>query len=130
MKKIVLIAIASGGAILAGAAPGGYGRSGEPTDGGYPPCSRTVTDRCIQLYERGVRTPENLAVNRRLGPGRDGTMLAGREPRPALGGPLEEVPMAPAMGAAPRIEREAYPPCSRTITDRCIQLYERGTRAR
>jgi hypothetical protein len=21
---------------------------------GYPPCSRTVTDRCIQLYERGV----------------------------------------------------------------------------
>ena len=20
----------------------------------YPPCSRTVTDRCIQLYERGV----------------------------------------------------------------------------
>ena len=21
----------------------------------YPPCSRTVTDRCIQLYERGVR---------------------------------------------------------------------------
>lgn len=21
----------------------------------YPPCSRTVTDRCIQTYERGVR---------------------------------------------------------------------------
>ena len=23
--------------------------------GDYPPCSRTVTDHCIQLYERGVR---------------------------------------------------------------------------
>ena len=29
----------------------------------------------------------------------------------AMGGPLEEVD---------------YPPCSRTVTDRCIQLYERG----
>jgi len=38
---------------------------------GYPPCSRTVTDRCIQLYERRVRA----ALPRR--------------PRPAMGGPIE-----------------------------------------
>jgi hypothetical protein len=126
MKKVVLIAIAAGGAILAGAAPGGYGQGGDGAESGYPPCSRTVTDRCIQLYERGVRTADNLAANRRLGPGRDGTTLAGRPPLPSLGGPLEEVPMAPAMGPSPRVEREAYPPCSRTITDRCIQLYERA----
>jgi hypothetical protein len=25
--------------------------------GEYPPCSRTVTDGCIQTYERGVRSP-------------------------------------------------------------------------
>jgi hypothetical protein len=24
------------------------------SQGGYPPCSATITDRCIQLYERGV----------------------------------------------------------------------------
>jgi len=38
----------------------------------YPPCSRTVTDRCIQLYERRVRAA-----------------LAPRPPRPAMGGPIE-----------------------------------------
>lgn len=26
-----------------------------PPAGGYPACSRTVTDRCTQTYERGVR---------------------------------------------------------------------------
>ena len=26
-----------------------------PAAGEYPPCSRTVTDNCIQTYERGVR---------------------------------------------------------------------------
>lgn len=26
-----------------------------PAAGDYPPCSRTVTDSCIQTYERGVR---------------------------------------------------------------------------
>ncbi len=26
-----------------------------PAAGSYPPCSRTVTDSCVQTYERGVR---------------------------------------------------------------------------
>ena len=26
-----------------------------PAAGDYPPCSRTVTDSCVQTYERGVR---------------------------------------------------------------------------
>lgn len=26
-----------------------------PAAGEYPPCSRTVTDSCVQTYERGVR---------------------------------------------------------------------------
>jgi hypothetical protein len=127
-KKMLLIATAMAGAALAGAAPGGYGQGSEEP-GGYPACSRTLQDRCIQLYERGVRTSENLAMNRRLGPGREpGTMMAGAPMRPAVGGPLLEVPMAPVTGPAPRAERDAYPACSRTITDRCIQLYERGLR--
>jgi hypothetical protein len=32
----------------------GMGGPEENMQTGYPPCSRTVTDRCIQLYERGV----------------------------------------------------------------------------
>jgi hypothetical protein len=31
------------------------GQSGAAA-GEYPPCSRTVTDGCIQTYERGVRS--------------------------------------------------------------------------
>ncbi|HYG29870.1 MAG TPA: hypothetical protein VD887_06620 [Allosphingosinicella sp.] len=39
---------------------------------GYPPCSRTVTDRCIQLHERRVRAA-----------------LVRRAPPVAMGGPIE-----------------------------------------
>jgi hypothetical protein len=63
MKKQLLFA-AVAGLTLVSAHPGpdpaiatGESRSG------YPPCSRTVTDRCIQLHERGVRSPANLARN-------------------------------------------------------------------
>lgn len=118
-KQMLLIAAALAGTTLIGAAPGGYGQSGTVSTGGYPPCSRTVADSCIQLYERGVRTRENLAMNGRLGPGRE--PISGR----AMGGPMVDVPMAPVPGSAPA-SRDDYPPCSRTITDRCIQLYERG----
>ena len=29
----------------------------QPSTENYPICSRTVTDNCVQSYERGVRTP-------------------------------------------------------------------------
>ena len=83
----------------------------------YPACSRTVTDHCIQLYEPGVRA--QLAEWNRSAAGT----------ATAMGGPYEPVDTTLAgemgnAGAAPA----AYPPCSRTVTDRCIQLYERGVR--
>ena len=61
MKKLILFA-AVAGLGLTSASPDYHGGPREAR-GGYPPCSRTVRDRCIQLYERGVRTPENLAAN-------------------------------------------------------------------
>jgi len=64
MKKLILFAaVAELG--LTSASPPGRDYDGGPREarGGYPPCSRTVRDRCIQLYERGVRAPENLAEN-------------------------------------------------------------------
>ena len=78
---------------------GPYEALAEPSAGtvaGYPPCSRTVTDRCIQLHERRVRA------------------ALPRQPRPAMGGPIE----GPA----------AYPHCSRLITDECVQLFDRAPR--
>jgi hypothetical protein len=110
--------------ILVGAAPSDHmrGHHGIRIVNGYPPCSRTVQDRCIQLYERGVATAANLALNERLGPGRSWT---------AMGGPLEPVQgsdVAPAAAPAPAdnwgmpAKPGSYPPCSATVTDRCDQM--------
>ena len=58
IAPLLFLALASAGP----PPPSGPGpMAGEGT--GYPPCSRTVRDRCIQLHERGVATPHNLAVN-------------------------------------------------------------------
>jgi hypothetical protein len=77
MKRIAVFAAVST-LTLVGAAP-------YDTGSGYPPCSATITDRCIQLYEPGVATPTNLALNEQLGPDRPGVGLA------AMGGPYEPV---------------------------------------
>jgi len=69
--------------------------------GGYPPCSARVTDECIQLYERGVGTRENLADNRgSRRHGDDRAHLGRHQPATAAGG---------------------YPPCSSTVKDECRQ---------
>ena len=128
MKKSALLIIAT---TLVGMSPPGStpaGSSGDEMAGGYPPCSKTVTDRCIQLYERGVNTPANLALNRSMG-----------ARATAMGGPYEPSGWSPPQRSsnwsapAPRNgwsraeRRSGYPPCSRSRSDdRCIQLYERG----
>ena len=123
MKKTALLVIGIG---LVGMAPPSTktGTAPAETASGYPPCSRTVTDRCIQLYERGVATAANLARNRELGARAS-----------AMGGPYEAPAATTAWGFSerstswsPPARQTSYPPCSRTVTDRCIQLYERGVR--
>ena len=101
MKRMIAY---TAGLVLAGAAFAQSYYSGEgPIEarGGYPPCSATITDRCIQLYEPGVATPTNLALNERLG---DGNQMAAVEPvapaddyayaeydNTAVGGPYEPI---------------------------------------
>jgi hypothetical protein len=78
----------------------------------YPRCSRTVTDRCIQSNERGVARREKLARS--------------EEPRSDARGPAVG---APAEPVAHKYAASDYPPCSRTVTDRCIQTNRRGSHA-
>jgi hypothetical protein len=56
MKKLLLFAAVAGFGLVS-ASPPPKGPDNGPRDARhhYPPCSRTVTDSCIQLYERGVR---------------------------------------------------------------------------
>ncbi len=119
MKRTYLFAATAGLMLVSAAPPEGWGSDTETVSGGYPPCSRTVTDRCIQLYERGVRTAENLALNERLGPGRIAA---------AMGGPYEPAPVADPGGWRGEAAAGDYPPCSATVTDRCIQRSKRRWR--
>jgi len=54
MKKLLLFAAVAGLGLVS-ASPPGKGPDNGPREmrRHYPPCSRTITDRCIQLYERG-----------------------------------------------------------------------------
>ena len=63
MKKLILFAAVAGLGLVSASPPESDYDGPREARSGYPPCSRTVRDRCIQLYERGVRTPENLAEN-------------------------------------------------------------------
>ena len=126
MKKLAVFTAIAGLTLVSAAPPSHWSRgaSGDEWTGrGYPPCSRTITDRCIQLYERGIRTRANLALNERLGM---------NDSAAAMDGPYEPAGDAGEDGAAawPRTSRSDYPACSRTVTDRCIQLHERGVRRR
>lgn len=123
MKKLFLFTALAGLTLVSAAPPSHWRSAGyerEYTGRGYPPCTGTRTDRCIQLYERGVATRQNLALNERLG--MDNRVVA-------TGGPYE-----PVYGLAPGDEQEAwsavprddYPPCTEEVTDRCDQTYEGG----
>jgi hypothetical protein len=50
MKPLLLAPIAFVG--LASASPPPMMSGGPPEADGYPPCSATITDRCVQTYER------------------------------------------------------------------------------
>lgn len=106
MMKLSLFAAAAGLTLVSASPPPAETRAGAAA-GDYPPCSRTVTDRCIQLYERGVKAPAKMASS--------------RSATAARGGPYEAAPAATAGGD--------YPPCSATVKDRCNQLKSRPVRA-
>jgi hypothetical protein len=135
------------------------GAVGGPDEGGaesYPACTATVTDNCIQLYERGVRASLASAPTAKLEEESSTT---------AVGGPYEpvdadttelamngdgdidvaagettdgEIMVASAdsgiathsdyQGVGGPVEAQSgYPPCSPGPgDDRCIQLYEPG----
>ena len=49
---------------------------------------------------------------------------AGFNAPPGMGGPMVDASSPPA----PQPATEDYPACSRTVTDNCVQTYERGRR--
>jgi hypothetical protein len=125
-----------------------------PAAAAYPPCRPGAgDDRCIQLYEPGVRA--QLAGWNRSASGSDSAMGGPYEPvdttlagemggtgggatpiamngdgaiDPALGETADAAAPAGAeyTGTGGPLEEVDYPACSRTVTDSCIQLYERG----
>lgn len=97
----------------------------------YPPCSGAESDdNCIQLYERGVSTSANLAMNERGAMMSADAGMATAGSATGVGGPYEPVGTR-ATGNWPERTMGDYPPCSGSPSDdRCIQLYERGVTGR
>ena len=50
------------------------------------------------------------------------TVPAGFNNPPGMGGPMVDA----SASATPQPATESYPPCSREVTDNCLQTYERG----
>ena len=133
--------------------------SPRPATTNYPPCHRGGgDDNCIQLYERGVRTalndwaqPTGGLVGHGAAPVQT-AMTDTSESSEVLATPDARTPVTTAdaasamaaaaatsgtdlaqyqgMGGPEENAQTGYPPCSRTVTDRCIQLYERGVTGR
>jgi hypothetical protein len=95
MKPLLLAPFALLG--LASASPPPAMPGGPPEAGGYPPCSATVTDRCVQTYERHRR---HRAMEEAYGP---------------------PPPPPPPMAEPVQVSGADYPPCTATRTDRCQQ---------
>ena len=101
MKASILFAVFAGLTLVSAAPPGSKAITTADAVAGYPPCSATVTDRCIQLYERGVRAAK-------AAPAKPAAV------KPAQGGPYESASTA-------IMSPDDYPVCSRSVTDRCVQ---------
>jgi hypothetical protein len=100
--------------LVSASPPPGPGEAPEGAQGGYPPCSGSLRDRCIQLNERAARTPENMALNDELG-----------------GDDEAEGPEHMAEGPPPRegdefADNGDYPACGGDVQDRCQQGAGRG----
>ena len=68
MKKLLLFAAVAGLGLVSASPPDkGPDHGAREAPRHYPPCSRTVRDRCIQLYERGVRAPARGEHHARAG---------------------------------------------------------------
>jgi hypothetical protein len=141
--------------------PSGYngtgGAMGGPIEGGdnesYPACTATVTDNCIQTYERGVDASlassgsngsdstamggpwQPVYSESELAMNGDGSVDVGKGETSDLGIETATLEPDPAVvshsdyqGVGGPVEAQSgYPPCSPGPgDDRCIQLYEPG----
>ena len=109
MKTLIFAAaLLAGGAAVAQTMP-------EPAPGAGTTTS-SPGNSAPELDARGIPVISDPAI---APPGFN--QLAGMT---GMGGPLVDVSQPPA----PQPATEAYPACSRTVTDHCVQTYERGVR--
>jgi hypothetical protein len=114
MKKLIFLAAAAGlGLVSASPPPTTAAGAGAPA--AYPPCSRTVTDHCIQLYERGVRAPRAAAQPAARSDDELTSVMAAADD-----------PQGPHMAAGQNMPAAAGAPRRRVLAQRVRRAGERG----
>jgi hypothetical protein len=102
------------------AAQGTTGAQDTATQGTAQPSGQTVDDPSQSTGPQGV-------TQQGTDPSGQAAAPAGTNQMPAGSGMA--APAADQQAAfTPRPAAGEYPPCSRTVTDSCVQTYERGTR--
>jgi hypothetical protein len=89
MKKLILFAAVAGLGLVSASPPAPKGGPDKP-DEAYPPCSRTVTDSCMQRQQGRATARRHYAAH-----------AARRAPGPAPARTAAATPRAPAAAAAP-----------------------------
>jgi hypothetical protein len=88
---------------------------------GYQTTTTTTTTATSQVSQPSNSAPE---LDARGIPviSDPASVPAGFNNPPGMGGPMVDASQPPA----PQPATESYPPCTRTVTDNCVQTYERG----
>ena len=122
MKSLQPLMLAAALAVGSAAIAQQTGTTGQPSGTTGQPSGVTVDDPSQATGPQGVTQQGTDPNGQASAPA--GTNMGVQGTGPA-------VPMAD-QGAAftPRAAAGEYPPCSRTVTDSCIQTYERGSRPR
>ncbi len=94
--------------------------SDQPAQGTEQPSGETVDDPSQSTGPQGI-------TQQGTDPNGQATAPVGTNQPPTVTTGTGE-PMASQQTSTPRPAAGEYPPCSRTVTDACIQTYERGVR--
>ena len=139
MRKLIFAAALSIGSVALAQNQPAQQEPAEPTEEAQPapeaaqppanaPAAQTQTQPSGETVDDPSQSTGPQGITQQgTDPNGQATAPPGTNQRPQMMHP--EMQSSQTAAFAPRAAAGEYPPCSRTVTDGCIQTYERGVRA-